>query len=173
MVEQQTFRDAMARLGAAVNVITSDGEAGPLGFTASAVCSVSDSPPTVLVCMNRNSQQNGPLKRNGVFCVNSLAADQQEVSNVFAGRGGLSIPERFGKYDWSTLATGSPALNGALISFDCRIVDTIEVATHTILIGEVLAIRSSAADASALMYFDRRYHALGADSAAQPCGASR
>lgn len=159
-VEQQTFRDAMAKLGAAVNVITSDGAAGPLGFTASAVCSVSDSPPTILVCMNRNSLQNEPIKRNGVFCINSLSAGQQEVSNVFAGRGGLSVPERFARYDWVKLATGSPALDGALISFDCKLVETVEVATHSILIGEVQAIRMASDEAAALMYFGRRYHAL-------------
>ena len=35
----------MARLGAAVNVVTTDGPAGRYGFTASAVCSVTDDPP--------------------------------------------------------------------------------------------------------------------------------
>ncbi len=44
--DKQTFRDAMACVGAAVNIITTDGPAGMAGFTASAVCSVTDSPPT-------------------------------------------------------------------------------------------------------------------------------
>lgn len=44
-VEKQQFRNAMARLGAAVNIITTDGPAGRAGFTASAVCSVTDTPP--------------------------------------------------------------------------------------------------------------------------------
>lgn len=64
----QAFRDGMSRLGAAVNIVTSDGPAGRLGFTATAVCSISDTPPSLLACMNRRSLQNGPLKRNGVFC---------------------------------------------------------------------------------------------------------
>ncbi|EPA9912692.1 pyrimidine utilization flavin reductase protein F, partial [Cronobacter sakazakii] len=42
MSEQQAFRDAMSRLGAAVNIVTTDGPAGMAGFTASAVCSVTD-----------------------------------------------------------------------------------------------------------------------------------
>ena len=45
-VEKQDFRNAMARLGAAVNIITTDGPAGRAGFTASAVCSVTDTPQT-------------------------------------------------------------------------------------------------------------------------------
>ena len=53
IVDQQTFRDAMSCMGAAVNIITTDGPAGRAGFTASAVCSVTDTPPTLLVCLNR------------------------------------------------------------------------------------------------------------------------
>ena len=52
-VEKQAYREAMARLGAAVNVVTTDGPGGRAGFTASAVCSVTDTPPTLLVCANR------------------------------------------------------------------------------------------------------------------------
>ena len=55
-VEKQAYREAMARLGAAVNVITTDGPGGRAGFTASAVCSVTDSPPTLLVCANRTNE---------------------------------------------------------------------------------------------------------------------
>ena len=55
-VEKQAYREAMARLGAAVNVITTDGPGGRAGFTASAVCSVTDTPPTLLVCANRTNE---------------------------------------------------------------------------------------------------------------------
>ena len=46
-VSAPDYRDAMARLGAAVHVITTDGPGGRAGFTASAVCSVTDDPPTL------------------------------------------------------------------------------------------------------------------------------
>ncbi len=72
-VTKQEFRDAMARLGAAVNIVTTDGPAGLGGLTVSAVCSVSDDPPTLLVCLNRGSPQNRLFKDNGVLCVNTLA----------------------------------------------------------------------------------------------------
>ncbi len=60
-VTRDEFRDAMARLGAAVNVVTSAGPAGRGGFTASAVCSVTDDPPSLLVCLNRSSSGNSLL----------------------------------------------------------------------------------------------------------------
>ncbi len=40
LTDKASFRDAMAHVGAAVNIITTDGPAGRAGFTASAVCSV-------------------------------------------------------------------------------------------------------------------------------------
>ena len=55
-VEKQAYREAMARLGAAVNVVTTDGPGGRGGFTASAVTSVTDDPPTLLVCANRTNE---------------------------------------------------------------------------------------------------------------------
>ncbi len=50
MIEATDFRDAMALLPTAVNVITTNGPSGTHGFTASAVCSVTDTPPKSLVC---------------------------------------------------------------------------------------------------------------------------
>jgi flavin reductase len=158
-VSLQAFRDGMCLLGAAVNVITSDGPAGRLGFTATAVCSISDTPPSLLVCMNRRSLQNGPLKQNGVFCVNTLAAGQQDLSGVFSGVGKLEMRDRFKHGRWATLETGSPVLLDAIVSFDCRIVQAVEVNTHTIMIAEVLAVKNSS-QATSLIYLNRRYHEL-------------
>jgi len=65
MVSKHAYRDAMARFGAAVSVITTDGPAGRAGFTASAVCSVTDDPPTLLVCMNRGSERHAVFLATG------------------------------------------------------------------------------------------------------------
>ena len=65
-VDQQIFRQGMSNLGAAVNVITTQGSAGLAGFTASAVCSVTDTPPTLLVCLNRSASVYETFKNNQV-----------------------------------------------------------------------------------------------------------
>ena len=74
-VDPKLFREAMSRYGSAVHVVTTDGPGGKTGFTATAICSVSDDPPTLLVCLNRKSQGSPLLAANRVFCVNTLAAD--------------------------------------------------------------------------------------------------
>ena len=159
MVDQKSYREAMARLGAAVNVITTDGPGGRRGFTASAVCSVTDSPPTLLVCLNRNSDSNAALKANMVLCVNTLTAAQQHLSPVFAGMTTDDYDARFAAAAWTVLETGVPVLEGALVSFDCRVSQVTEIGTHSVFFCEVLAIRFIE-EGEGLVYFSRAYHPL-------------
>jgi flavin reductase len=149
----------MARLGAAVNVITTAGVAGRAGFTATAVCSVSDQPPTLLVCLNRRSRGTPVLRENGVFCVNTLAADQESIANTFAGRGGAAGEDRFNVGDWMTMATGAPVLRTAAVAFDCRVIDVKTVATHNVFFAVVEAVHIGDA-CPALVYHARCYKSV-------------
>lgn len=164
MVDVTQFRNAMAMLGGAVSVITTDGPAGRFGFTASAVCSVTDSPPTLLVCMNRSSYSNEQFKANGALCVNVLAGTHQALSGVFANRQ-LSMEERFASTHWSVLESGAPVMQEALVNFDCRIVQVHEVGSHSIFYCEIQEIRQGGAD-DGLVYFNRAYHRVSEASKA-------
>lgn len=163
-----SFRNAMASLGSAVCVITSAGDAGRLGFTATAVSSVTDDPPTLLVCMNRNSTQNEPLLRNGVLCVNVLAAHQQSLSGIFAG-GIASMDERFASAQWVTAESGSPLLKHAVANADCTIDRVIDVGTHTVIFARVAHVQTQ--PGRGLVYFDRGYHHVGAEEPHLPVTA--
>lgn len=160
-VSRQEFRDAMARLGAAVNIITTGGPAGRGGFTASAVCSVTDEPPTLLVCMNRGATAAPRLKENGTVCVNVVAAGQQEAAMVFAGATKCTMEERFESGTWATLATGAPVLQGSVVSFDCRVTEIVEKGTHCVIFAEVAGIQQGSAHEHGLIYFGRDYHRVG------------
>jgi flavin reductase len=156
-VEQKSFRDAMSRLGAAVHVITTDGPSGKTGFTATAVCSVSDAPPTLLICLNRAATSMPILRGNGVFCVNTLRAGDEIVADTFAGRTKVAREARFDTgHQWSTLATSSPALMSAVIACDCRVIEVKAVASHDIYFGIVEAIHQGE-PGPALVYHDRLY----------------
>jgi flavin reductase len=156
VADTDQFREAMSRLGAAVHIITTNGKAGKAGFTATAVASVSDSPPTVLVCLNRKSQITPIMRENKVFCVNTLASSDEDLANVFAGRTGHFMADRFKFGDWTALETGAPALTQAIAALDCRVLDMKSVATHDIYFGEVAAIRLANAE-KALVYHARAY----------------
>lgn len=152
------FREGMSRLGAAVSLITSEGPEGRHGMTASAVCSITDDPPTLLVCVNRTNRSHDVFNGNGNLCVNVLAGRHQALSNAFAGRVGDA--ERFQAGEWITLATGAPVLADAVVAFDCRLVERRAIGTHSVFYARVEAIHLGDGPAEALIWFDRAYHPL-------------
>ena len=158
-VDKQGYREAMARFGAAVNVITTDGPGGRAGFTASAVCSVTDTPPTLLFCANRTNDSYPAFTANMVLCVNTLTPEQEAHSPLFAGLTEHTMEERFSAGTWHALATGAPVLAGAAVAFDCRIDRIVEVGTHDVFFCVVEAVELGAVNAN-LIYYARRYHPL-------------
>ena len=154
-VSKAEFRDAMARVCAPVHVITTNGTAGRGGFTATAMCSVTDEPPTLLICMNARSAQSELFTQNQRFCVNVLTEDHEDLAGYFAGQR-QDMDERYAAADWVSLPSGNQALADAIVSFDCRLVEARPVGTHNILLGEVIGIRSRK-DGQALLYFDRSF----------------
>jgi flavin reductase len=159
MIQATDFKNAMSLLTSAVNVVTTAGMSGRYGFTASAVCSVTDTPPTLLVCMNKSSRSHEHFIENKILTVNVLGAEHEQISNVFASSK-YSSDERFNQGSWTTLETGAPVLEEALVSFDCEIDQIQEVGTHSIFICRVAAIQKSEQDQS-LVYFNRAYHQVG------------
>ncbi|PNG26354.1 flavin reductase family protein [Methylocella silvestris] len=153
------FRQAMSRVAASVHIVTTDGPAGLGGITATSMASISADPPMLLFCINKVSASAGRMIENGVFCINTLTPAHQELADVFAGRGDHTLEQRFDRGDWRPLATGAPALDEAVASFDCRLVEAKEVGTHIVMIGLVEAVAYGPA-AHSLAYVHRGYRTL-------------
>ncbi|ASG22321.1 MULTISPECIES: flavin reductase [Nitrospirillum] len=158
-VEKDQFRAAMARLGAAVSIITSNGPAGRHGMTVSAVCSVTDQPATLLACINRSSRGYQTLKTNGVVCVNVLAARHESLCRLFATPGSPAAERFANELEWDTLQTGAPVLRDAAVALDCTVDAINDVGTHGVLFARVQAIRINDR-ADGLIYFDRAFHCV-------------
>jgi flavin reductase len=148
----------MSRLTSAVNIVTTAGASGRYGFTASSVCSVTDAPPTLLVCMNRASYLHEQFLKNRTLAVNVLAAHHQLISEAFSSK--MTSETRFSQGEWATLKTGAPILQDALVNFDCRIEHIQEVGTHSVFICRIIAIQKTQQD-QGLIYFRRIYHSVG------------
>jgi cob(II)yrinic acid a,c-diamide reductase len=158
-VEPRSYRDAMARFAGAVHVIATAGEAGRRGVTVIAACSVSDNPPTILVCLNRENVSNDLFRDNGVFTLNTLTDSQEPLADAFSGLTGLSQDDRFAAAEWDTIATGAPSLVGAAAVFDCELVDAKDLATHRVLFGRVRGVRIGDS-LNPLIYYNRAYRVL-------------
>ena len=134
-VDAEQFKMGMRSLAGAVSIITSAQAGHRYGMTATAVCSASAEPPTVLICVNKLATTHGAIARSKAFCANVLRHEDWELSTSFSGA--QSGEGRFKSRDWTKLSTGSPVLIDSLVSFDCRVVDKLSHGTHTIYLGEV------------------------------------
>ncbi|MGI5127832.1 flavin reductase [Pseudonocardia sp. CA-107938] len=162
---QSDFRAAMANLSAAVNVVTTDGPCGRAGMTVSAACSVTDAPPTLLVCVNRASRSHAVLVGNGRLCVNVLAGEHEDLARHFAGAANLPPAERFTDARWDLTGYGVPVLRGAAAAVLGRIRGRSELGSHSVLFVDVEQVRTQDGG-GALVYFQRRFHSLGTQPAA-------
>ena len=129
-VSSQVFREAMSCVASAVSVVTTDGASGCAGMTVSSMCSVSDDPPSVLVCLNRVSPVSEIVRTNGTMCINVLRDNQDYVSEAFAGDYLDANVDLFVSGDWDRMATGAPAFAEALVNLDCLIEGEQLYGTH-------------------------------------------
>lgn len=157
-VSPEDFKEGMAVLAGAVNIVTTQGPGGRAGLTASAVCSVTAEPPTLLVCVNKGSSAAPAFMANDAVCVNTVGPAHQDLAMLFGGK--TPMDERFEKADWTTGTTGAPILSGAVVSFDCKVTSRNVVGSHEVLFCEILDIARTP-DTPALAYFARKFHELG------------
>jgi len=150
------FRTALRQLAGAVSVITAGAGEARAGLTATSVTSFSAEPPTILVSVNMATSAYPTILANRHFAANILADHQQPVADRFAGRLGLKGAERYQGAEWRTLASGAPALVGALAVIDAEIEDIIERHSHALLIGRVKAVEADQ-NAGALLYWRGAY----------------
>lgn len=131
------FLEGMSHAAATVNIVTTDGPAGKAGATVSAMSSVSadSARPSLLVCVNKNAFSAEIIRENKKFCVNVLRDTQAWISDGFAGRTGAE--DKFTIGTWNKTGLGSWALENAVVTFDCELVEEILYGTHYIFIGEV------------------------------------
>ena len=129
------FKTAMRRLASTVTIVTARNEGLRHGMTATAVTSLTTSPPSLLVCINRSASIHDPIGRSGQFCVNLLACDHDHLVPVFSGK--VTGEERFASGEWKVDETGIPCLANAQANLFCKVVGTMSHGSHSIFIGDV------------------------------------
>ena len=150
------FRTLMARFPTGVAVVTTTGEDGsPRGMTVSSVCSVTLSPPTLLVCLRKGSPTLDAILDRALFTVNFLHGRAQAVAELFAS----GAPDRFDLIPWEMpAAAGGPHLReDAHSTADCRVSRTEHVGDHIVVFGEVFSV-SEHHEHAPLVYGLREYH---------------
>lgn len=158
-IDPVIYRNGMARYAGHVQVVTTKFQGVLRGVTVTAACSVSDDPPSVLVCLNGSNANNDIFHKSGIFALNSLAAHHQTLAAGFAGLASVAPEDRFSLGEWQTLSTGAPVLSDAVVSFDCRVTEIMPSSTHFVMFGEVVAMHFGPPN-PALVYLDRGFRTL-------------
>ncbi|MGB3866096.1 MAG: flavin reductase family protein [Xanthobacteraceae bacterium] len=152
------FKQAMRHCAGAVALVTVGRERGRrTGLTVTAVCSLSDDPPSLLVCVNRNASAHPRIREEGCFAVSFLAHEHMALALTFSGQKGVDGDDRFAFGRWTTAATGAPVLEDALVSFDCALREAFEARTHSVFIGEVRDV-GFRAEGRPLVYLRSAFH---------------
>lgn len=148
------FRTSMSLLATGVTVVTTTTCDGPVGMTASAVCSLSLEPPQLLVCVQQALPTHVALEQNDAFGVSVLGEEHVRVARRFATRGA----DRFGGLVLRD-DIGVPILADAIAFFECRVEERHPGGDHTIFVGRVLRCGHQPGRRP-LLYFDRSFGSI-------------
>lgn len=159
-IEPLAYRNLMRHQAGAVTLITVGKPGNRTGLTATAVVSLTDSPPTLIVCVNRNASAHNPIQAERCFGVNLLATDHDELAKRFSTKA-IEGEARFEEKDWTTLVTGAPILRSALACLDCELVEEHGFATHSVFVGRVRAGQGRD-EAEPMIYFRGGFRKLTA-----------
>lgn len=129
------FKVAMRRLASTITIVSAAHEGQRYGMTATAVSSVTTSPPSLLTCVNRSASIHDPIHEGKRYCINLLGCDHVGLVPLFSGK--LMGEERFTAGTWSANADGIPYLTDAQASIFCTVDQVMQYGTHSIFIGLV------------------------------------
>ncbi len=157
-ISAEDFRRALSRRASGVAVVTAKSGDRVHGMTVSAFTEVSLEPPLVLVCADKTSNTLPVIRAGGVFAINVLARDQQELSARFAAK--KDEDKRFDGLVTDVGRTGAPLLRGVAVNIDCRVLAEHDHGDHVIYVGRVEEVRSF--DREPLLYFRGAYGGFAA-----------
>lgn len=158
-ITPEELRKAMRNWATGITIVTAEHEGTHHGMTVSSFTSLSLDPALLSVSIYNTSRTHALISSAGKFGVTILAADQEDVSNTFAGR----VPDaedRFADCEVEYLMSKIPFIKGGLSFFECHVYDTITVGTNTLFIGEIVATKAIEAG-NPLLYVNQKYGKVG------------
>jgi flavin reductase (DIM6/NTAB) family NADH-FMN oxidoreductase RutF len=157
-VDEESLRDAFARLPAGVVLVSTRGSGGFRGLTVTTFTAVSLDPPLVLVCLDRLAATRDAIVEHGAFTASLLSRGQQFLADRFSGQAPAvdpswrEIPHRVG-------GNGLPIVEGALAWIECGVRSRHEAGDHDIVVGAVTAVGKGGGEP--LVHWERGYWSLG------------
>lgn len=152
------MKEGMRRLASGVSVISCENDVGQkFAMTASSVTSLSDSPPSLLVCVNKSARICAELTVGTQFAVNVLGQAHQDVSVQCSSI--KKADQRFNVGNWQTDA-GTPILADAESNFVCVVDGLMAYGSHHVVVGKILQVSVAETPVDPLVYLNGGYRKL-------------
>jgi len=159
-IDATSFRRIMGSFATGIGVVTTDNDGRLHGLTANSITSVSLEPMLLLVCVDKAAHGHAELMRCRSFGVSILAADQKDVSSLFAKTGEPELGTLRG-VPFRTGRSGCPLVEGAIAHVECAPHAVVDAGDHTIFVGRVLHASIERDDTGPLLYFRGGYREIG------------
>jgi len=132
--DDKQFRNVLGHFATGVTIITAMDDGEPVGLAANSFTSLSLDPPLILFCVAHTSSTWPRIEAAGMFAVNILGEEHEELSGLFAKKGA----DRFSQTPWRVGVSGAPVLEEAIAYLDCQFEAEYPGGDHKIVVGRVL-----------------------------------
>jgi len=149
--------DALLKLSYGLYIVCSGTKDRGNGFVSNTFFQVTAEPPRFASCCNKDNFTAAFIRQTGAFSVSVL---HTEADPDIIGRLGYKSGKDFDKLAGMQLRygeTGVPILlNDSIAFLECKVIQTIDVGTHLMFIGELVQSEILDSDREALTYLHYR-----------------
>ncbi len=149
---------ALHKLTYGLYVLSTTVDGNPFGCIINTAFQITATPARIAVSLNRDNLTHEKISASGLFGLTVLAEDcDPSIIGTFGYKSGRDTNKFAGVAGSAGAQTAVPLLTGeGLATFECKVVDQLEVGSHTLFVGEVLDARIVDAEAREMTY--RYYH---------------
>lgn len=120
-------------------IVSSAFDGKKAGYVGNTVFQVTSEPPRVAISCHKNNDTLTVILRSKTFAVSVM--NRETDTTLIAGFGFMSSSEfdKFANVNYGIKKSGAPVVLSSCIAWiDCRVVDSLDLGTHLLVIGEVL-----------------------------------
>jgi flavin reductase (DIM6/NTAB) family NADH-FMN oxidoreductase RutF/rubredoxin len=145
--------EALFKISYGLYIVSSGDKNSGNGFISNTVFQVTSEPVKFAACCNKDNHTSSVIKKTGAFAVSVLHTDTSpEIFGLFGYKSGKNTDKLKGM---SLIygETGVPIVQNDCIAYlECRLVQTIDVGTHFVFIGELVQSKTLDESKEAITY---------------------
>ena len=130
---------AFHKLSYGLYIITTELDGKKAGYIGNTAFQVTSEPPQIAISSNKKNSTTNKILQSKRFSLSVLARDADtSLIGEFGFMSGDEV-DKFEKVETVKAQTGAPVvLDSSVAWFDCKVVDSMDVGSHIIIIGEVV-----------------------------------